>query len=81
MAIFGVGYGPLIQGIDPAFANLVDDGLTGADYTIVYLIIGVDGAHSAWESLPFFSRVALAQARSTLSSMNVGVQIAGVPSI
>ena len=55
--------------------------LTGSDYTIIYLIIGVDSAHDAWESLPFFSRVALAQACSTLSSMNVGIQIAGVPSI
>ena len=70
-----------IQCIDPAFAHLADEGLTGSDYTIVYLIIGVDSVHGAWESLPFFSRVALAQACSTLSSMNVGIRIAGVPSI
>lgn len=70
-----------IQCIDPAFIHLVDEGLTGSDYTIVYLIIGVDSVTGAWESLPFFSRVALAQACNTLSSMNVSIQIAGVPSI
>ncbi len=70
-----------IQCLDPAFIHIVDEGLTGSDYTIVYLIIGVDSVQQAWESLPFFSRVALAQACNTLSSMNVDVRIAGVPSI
>ena len=70
-----------IECIDPAFAHLADEGLTGSDYTIVYLIIGVISGQSAWESLPFFSKVALVQACNALSSMKVGIQMAGVPSI
>lgn len=70
-----------IERIDPEYVHIAGEGLAGSDYKIVYLIIGVRDGLTAWESLPFFSRVALVQARDTLTSMKVGVVIAGVPSI
>ena len=67
--------------LDPAFEDIAAEGLTGADYQVVYLIIGVDAGEPTWKSLPFFSQVALTQAYRTLGSMGVRTAIAGAPSV
>ncbi len=67
--------------LGPAFEDIAAEGLSGTDYQVVYLIIGVDTGEPTWKSLPFFSQVALAQAARTLGSMGVRVALSGVPSV
>lgn len=70
-----------IKGLDRGYEGIAADGLTGSDYKVVYLIIGSNPEQQAWESLPFFSQVALRQAVRALASMGVHTSIAGVPSV
>lgn len=65
-----------IDDVDPAFAVIASEEVQGRDFTVNYLILGVDSA-SPTEHLPFFSQVALWQASRTLRSMAVPVRIAG----
>ena len=69
-----------IHDLNPEFGKVVAEGLTGVDYKLTYLVIGVDTRHPA-DGLPFFSQVALSQAVRSLSSMGVSTSIAGVPSV
>jgi len=46
-----------IHDLNPAFGEVVVEGLTGVDYKLTYLVMGVDAQHPA-DDLPFFSQVA-----------------------
>lgn len=70
-----------ICSLDPTYAHIANEGLTGTDYAVIYLIIGVNVSQDPWESLPFFSQVAFLQAYGMLKSMSVQTMVAGVPSI
>ncbi|MEX2374612.1 MAG: TIGR04141 family sporadically distributed protein, partial [Dehalococcoidia bacterium] len=59
-----------IDDLDPAFAIIAQDGLEGRDFSVDYLVLGVDPDSPA-AHLPFFSQVALWQAHRTLRSMAV----------
>lgn len=67
-----------IQDLDPTYVDIVNDGLKGTDYSVIYLVLGVEGGMTTWEALPFFSQVALAQAVRTLGNMGVSVALASV---
>lgn len=54
-----------IRDLDDTYEGIADDGLTGSDYQVIYLVLGVEEGIAAWEALPFFSQVALAQAVRT----------------
>jgi uncharacterized protein (TIGR04141 family) len=76
-AAFRIRVRDRIHSLDPSFDHLVNDGLVGADYTVVYLLLGVDQGTQPWQALPFFSQVALSQAARTLRNMGASVALAG----
>lgn len=67
-----------IAEIDEHFIGIVSEDLERSDYTIHYVVLGVDSSDPV-DGLPFFSQVALWQAWRTLRSMGVQVRIVGVP--
>ncbi len=69
-----------IEELDPNYAATISTTPKGTDFTVVYLIIGIEEGDDAWKSLPFFSQVALVQAMRTLNTMGVGIEFAGVAS-
>lgn len=67
----------VLRGVDPRASDLVPlDGLKGADYEIVFLILG-DADACIIENLPFFSKVNLARVFENLSQRGFKVSIAG----
>lgn len=66
-----------ITSLDSSFSDLAADGVKGSDFTVNYLILGVNSENPT-ARLPFFSQVALYQANRRLRSMGVPVSISGV---
>lgn len=69
-----------IMDLDSSYDCVIGDSPKGSDFTVVYLVIGVNQNEPVWRSLPFFSQVSLVQAVRTLIPMGVGIKLAGVAS-